>query len=341
MIRHTPELTIAPVLIYAQGLFVLEGACMKPYISIDKQIALLENRKIIIHNYKFAHHVLEYENYYCVINGYKSPFITSTNPDVYKMGTLFSEIVALYTFDRRLREIIFPDLLRIEHVIKSHIINIFSANHGNDHTSYLRPEAFNSEKFVNFKRVNSLIFDLIKLIDKESEKHEAIAHYYNTYGFVPLWVLAKVMTFGKINSFYGLMLMDEKTQIAMKFNLDPKTLKSLIDYLAKFRNKCAHGERIYSSSKDNFKPRPIPELPLHQKLSIPHNRKGYKYGTTDILALLIAMKPFMQSARFSHLISRIDFTLNKKLKRRINKQSFNYVINTMGLADDWIKLKDL
>lgn len=109
------------MLIYAQGLFVLEGACMKPYISIDKQIALLENRKIIIHNYKFAHHVLEYENYYCVINGYKSPFITSTNPDVYKMGTLFSEIVALYTFDRRLREIIFPDLLRIEQIGRAHV----------------------------------------------------------------------------------------------------------------------------------------------------------------------------------------------------------------------------
>lgn len=257
------------------------------------------------------------------------------------MGTLFYEIVALYTFDRRLREIILPDLLRIEHVIKSHIINVFSAKHGNNHTSYLRPESFNSKDFINFKRVNSLIFDLIKIIDKQSKTHEAIAHYHNTYGFVPLWVLAKVMTFGKINSFYGIMLMEEKIQVARKFNLNPKIFKSLIDYLAKFRNKCAHGERIYSSSKDNFKPKPIPELPLHKALSIPHNRKGYKYGTTDILALLMAMKPFMQGARFSHLISRIDFALNKKLKQRLNEQSFDYVINTMGLADDWIKLKEL
>lgn len=41
---------------------------MKPYISIAEQISLLESRNIIITNYNFAHRVLEYENYYCVIN---------------------------------------------------------------------------------------------------------------------------------------------------------------------------------------------------------------------------------------------------------------------------------
>lgn len=41
---------------------------MKPYISIAEQISLLESRNIIITNYKFAHRVLEYENYYCVIS---------------------------------------------------------------------------------------------------------------------------------------------------------------------------------------------------------------------------------------------------------------------------------
>lgn len=314
---------------------------MKPYISIAEQISLLESRNIIVTNYKFAHRVLEYENYYCVINGYKSPFITSTNPDVYKTGTLFNEIVALYTFDRRLREIIFPELLRIEHVIKSQIINVFSAYHGNNHMSYLRPESFNSKNFENFKRVNGLIFDLIKTIEVQSKKHEAIAHYHNAYGFVPLWVLSKIMTFGKVNSFYGIMLNKEKEQVASKFGLTPKVLKSLIDYLARFRNKCAHGERLYASSRDAFKPRPIPELPSHKELSIPHNQKGYKYGTTDILALLLAMKPFLQNARFSHLVGKVDYALNQKLRRRINKESFDYVANTMGLIGDWKKIKDM
>ena len=313
---------------------------MKPYISINEQISLLESRNIIIPNHSFAYRVLEYENYYCVINGYKAPFIASTNPDYYKAGTLFNEIIALYTFDRKLREILLPDLLRIEHVIKSYIINVFSASHGNDHKSYLRPESFNCNGLTNEARVDGMIFDLMKMINKRKHTHEAIAHYINRYGFVPLWVLSKVMTFGKINSFYAIMLNDEKIQVAKSFKLTPKVFKSLIDFLARFRNKCAHGERIYSSSKDIFKPHPIPRLPIHEELHIPHNLKGYKYGINDILALLIAMKPFMQVTRFSHLVERIDYALNIKLKRRLNSDSFNYVINIMGLIDGWTYIEN-
>lgn len=312
---------------------------MKPYISIDEQISLLESRNVLINNYHFAYRVLEYENYYCVVNGYKAPFIASTNPDCYKEGTLFNEIVALYTFDRRLREILFPDLLRIEHVIKSYIINVFSANHGNNHTSYLRPESFNCSSPTNLSRVNELIFDLLKMINKRKSNHEAIAHYVGKYGFVPLWVLSKVMTFGKINSFYAIMLNAEKIKVAESFNLSPKNFKSLVDYLAKFRNKCAHGERIYSSSRDSFRPRPIPRLPIHDILNIPCNAKGYKYGINDMLALLIAMKPFMQEARFSHLVDRINYALNTKLKRRLNSHAFEYVTHTMGLVDSWTNIK--
>ena len=43
---------------------------MKPYISIDEQISLLESRNVLINNYHFAYRVLEYDNYYCVVNGY-------------------------------------------------------------------------------------------------------------------------------------------------------------------------------------------------------------------------------------------------------------------------------
>ena len=192
-----------PLCLLHRGYSFCKGVFMKPYISIDEQISLLESRNVLINNYHFAYRVLEYENYYCAVNGYKAPFIASTNPDCYKEGTLFNEIVALYTFDRRLREILFPDLLRIEHVIKSYIINVFSANHGNNHTSYLRPESFNCSSPTNLSRVNEMIFDLMKMINKRKFNHEAIAHYVNKYGFVPLWVLSKVMTFGKINSFYA------------------------------------------------------------------------------------------------------------------------------------------
>lgn len=77
-------------------------------------------------------------------------------------------------------------LLRIEHSIKACIVDVFSNHHGEKHTNYLRPESFNSEAFSNFKRTNALIFDLLRLIEKERKRHDAIEHYMEKYGYVPL-----------------------------------------------------------------------------------------------------------------------------------------------------------
>lgn len=267
------------------------------------------------------------------------PFISSTNgEDSYKPGTTFNEIVALYSFDRRLREILLPELLRIEHSVKAIIIDIFSQNHGEDHTVYLRPESFNVVGFSNFKRVNALIFDLLKLIDKQRNRHNAVQHYMNKYGSVPLWVLSKVMTFGRINSFYGCMCKEDKEKVAAAFHLSPADFKSLIDFIAIFRNKCAHGERIYCHIKDQKRPSPIHNMPLHSLLSIPKNHKGYKYGTQDILALLIAMKYFLQSTRYKNLIRRIDYALNQKLNYRLKTISCNEIRKIMGLQENWQQL---
>lgn len=308
----------------------------KPFKTVDEQIEILENRNIIVSNKRFARQILTYENYYYVINGYKTPFINSTNNgDAYKPGTSFNEIVALYSFDRKLRELLMPELLRIEHCIKAIIIDVFSKNHGEDHTVYLRPEAFNVNGFNNFKRVNALIFELLKLIDKQRKFHNAVQHYMNKYGSVPLWVLSKVMTFGKINSFYGCMCKEDKEKVAATFNLSSNEFKSLIDFMAVFRNKCAHGERIYCHIKDQKRPTPISNLPLHELLEIPRNRKGYKYGTQDIFALLIAMKYFLHSTRYEKLIRHIDYALNRKLARRLKSISCDEIRKIMGLGKGW------
>ena len=315
---------------------------MKPYKTIDEQLDILEARNVQIPRRSFARRVLAYENYYSVINGYKTPFIASTKPeDFYKPGTSFNEILALYTFDRRLREILLPDLLRIEHCVKSQIIDVFSKHHGHDHTSYLRPGSFNTKSFDNFKRVNALIFDLLKLIDKQRAHHSAVAHYMDKYHFVPIWVLAKVMTFGRINSFYGCMLLNDKTEVAAAFRLKPEQFKPLIDFITIFRNKCAHGERVYCHLKDQKKPTPIPELPIHAHLGIPHNTKGYKHGTQDILALLIAMKYFLQADRYANLIRRVDFALNREFARKLHTIPCSDIQEIMGLVDGYKWMKAL
>jgi len=62
-----------------------------------------------------------------MINGHKDIFLRTSKPDdVFRPGTTFSEILYLYSFDRKLRELLLVELLRIEHSIKPHVIYVFS-----------------------------------------------------------------------------------------------------------------------------------------------------------------------------------------------------------------------
>lgn len=312
----------------------------KIYKPNEELVNLLISRNMTIYNKPWAAKILDYENYYYVINGYNKIFITSTIPeDYYRDGTTFNELLALYTFDRTIREKLLIELLRVEHIVKSRIVSVFSKYHGHDHTSYLRPENFNSTSFENFKRTNSMIFDILKLIDSQKKRHGSVKHYMDKYGYVPLWVLSKVMTFGKLNSFYSCMKNEEKTEIAAAFALTPKEFKGVIDFIANLRNKCAHGERIYCHAKDVPLPRPIPNLKEHDMLGIPKNKSGHRpYGTQDVLALLISLRYFLSPNRYNNLLNKINYALHNKLQHRLTSIDISVVENIMGLNCNWLLL---
>ena len=76
---------------------------MKEFKTIDEQIDLLKSRNVSFTNETEAKKILLNNNYYNIINGYKDLFIENNN--VFKQGTTFEEIYALYDFDRQLRNI--------------------------------------------------------------------------------------------------------------------------------------------------------------------------------------------------------------------------------------------
>ena len=73
--------------------------------------------------------ILEKENYYNVINGYKDLFLDSTSTptaELYKAGTTFDEVYALYEFDREVRHIYLKYLLKVENSFKTVLGHEFS-----------------------------------------------------------------------------------------------------------------------------------------------------------------------------------------------------------------------
>lgn len=109
----------------------------KSYKSYQQQLNILRSRGMVIGKGTQGSRtmrILERENYYNIINGYKELFLASKATDatdeLYKTGTTFDEVYALYNFDREIRNIYLKYLLKLENTFKTVIAHEFSAKDG-------------------------------------------------------------------------------------------------------------------------------------------------------------------------------------------------------------------
>lgn len=260
-------------------------------------------------------------------------FIQSGSKDVFMPGTTVDEIFALYEFDRKIRGIFLEYILTIEVNAKSLIAYEFSQAHG--HKNYLLNSNFNDSK-KSVKQVISLIAELQRQI-ANNVNNPAIEHYLTVHGYIPLWVLNNVLTFGSTSKFYSLMKQTEKQRIAKIFGVNDKELESFLFYLSKVRNFCAHGNRLYCyRSRD-----PISDTPVHANLRIPPTANGeYSYGKRDLFACLIVLKTMLSDRDFKALCNLLEETLNE-LKSKLSILPLEDVLTKMGFSKDWEKIKSV
>ena len=217
---------VCPPVSFGPGGFLYTGGAMaeKSYKSYRQQLNILRSRGMIIGKGSQGSRVmriLERENYYNVINGYKELFLaskaTATKDEIYKTGTTFDEVYALYNFDRELRNIYLKYLLKLENTFKTVIAHEFSAKYSHD--NYLKTENFDNSSEHNISSSIKLIGDIQPEIARQMSKHhQAVTHYMTEHGYIPLWVLVNVLTFGKIENFYKNMKPADKTIVAKQFN---------------------------------------------------------------------------------------------------------------------------
>ncbi len=309
----------------------------KVFRTHNKQLRILRSRGLTVKTR--AKRVLEKENYYNVINGYKDLFLRNdTGPETYKQGSEFNEILSLYEFDRELRFIFFKRLLKIENQIKSVVSYKFSEKYGHD--NYLKLNNFvpHERHINNLKRVMEVISIFQREISNQSGKHNAVTHYITEHGYVPLWVLVNVLTFGVISKFYGVLKLEDRHAIAKEFELQENRLRSYLKLMSIFRNICAHDERLYNTKLVNIE---ILVEPIHAALGLPKNDSGkYICGTSDVLALLICIKAFLPTSsrgEFKEMLKQIDKEL-LKLKSKLKTVELADVLNEMGFPTNWKEL---
>ena len=295
----------------------------KVFRTIDEQIVILQNKGIIINDIDFARDILIRENYF-FLSGYRHPFLKSENDRYFITNTSFDELYSLFNFDRQIRNIIFKNLLIIENNMKSIFSYQLSKKYGYREKDYLRATNFtnNPEKI---RQVNDLIRKMKRQIKVNGAQHSATSHYINNYGYIPLWVVVKVLSFGIVSELFTIMKRDDQEEISNVYGISVENLITYLPILANYRNLCAHEDILY----DHRNQKSINDTKFHAALNIPTLDGEYIYGKDDLFALFIILKNLLREDEFRLLVSEFSYELDI-LAGKLKVIKINKIMDIMG-----------
>lgn len=232
---------------------------LKPFKTVDEQIEILVSRNLIVEGRGAARRFLLRNNYYSLVNGYKEFFLdrdkTNESVEVYKDGTRFEHLKALYDFDTILRLSMMHCLTTAEKTLKTATVHAFCRRHpGPD--DYLDPASYCAKKDYPGRDYTSNLIRLLSTLqgihDGGGERRPYIEHYREKYHFVPLWVAANALTFGNMSHFYSLQKIGVQNEACHllcqslgRKVIGAKRLRGIYSTLTSFRNVCAHGGRLF------------------------------------------------------------------------------------------------
>ncbi len=306
----------------------------KIFKNLDEQIDILKSRGLIINDEETAKQILFRENYF-FINGYRHMF-TTVDKDKFISGTTFEELYATFVFDRRIRNTIFKYILIIENNIKSIMSYQLSRKYGFKDKDYLNPENFTQDP-ARSRQVFDILNKMKRQIRVNGRQHSATLHYLSNYGYIPMWILVKVLSFGIISELFCILKYEDQNEIAKLYRTDVETLSIYLSLLANFRNLCAHEDILY----DHRTSRVIPNNEYHNILNISTDEEGeYIYGKNDLYAIILIMKKMLSDGEFRDIIFEIGYEIDI-LDSKVDTVSLNSILNKIGFPDNWREIVDL
>lgn len=307
---------------------------MKVFRTIQEQISILESKGLIIDDYLFTEDILIRENYF-FISGYRHLFLKSPKDRNFIKGTTFRELYALFNFDRQVRNIVFKNLLIIENNLKSIISYQLSKKYGFREKDYLRPENFTKVPDKQ-RQLNDTLKKMKRQIRVNGAQHSATSHYLKNYGYIPLWVVVKVLSFGIVGELYTVMKREDQEEIANIYDLSINNLLTYLPILSNYRNLCAHEDILYDHRTQKI----IGDTRYHDGLDIPTTDGEYIYGKDDLFALIIILKQLLRPEEFRLLINELSYEIDI-LCGKLKVINIGKVLDTMGFPRNFREILDL
>lgn len=243
-------------------------------------------------------------------------------------NSTLEEIYSLYEFDRSIRINFLEYILLIERRIDTYIAYEFSKEYG--HKNYLIRENFNYNR-KNSDKIDKFINDIrLEVGHQYNNSNKMIRHYLDKYNYIPLWVLIRILSFGKVSKFYSFMKEKEKNNVSKRFNVKSEALKTYLTNLAETRNICAHDEKLYDINL-RFK---IPANKYHSALQISKLKENYTKGVKDLFSIVLILKILLNQKEF-YWFYKILLKDIKKLKEEVKSIDFKDILIKMGFPQNY------
>lgn len=306
----------------------------KRFKTLDEQIEIFKHKGLIISDEKYAKEVLLRENYF-FLNGYRHLFFKSSQDKSFIKGTRFEEMYSLFLFDRSFRNILFKYLLVIENNLKSITSYQLSKKYGYRERDYLKAKNF-TQIPDRQRQVNDLLKKMKRQIRVNGSQHSATSHYATNYGYIPLWILVKVLSFGIVSEMISILKPEDQHDISDIYGIDTNEFIDYLPLLANYRNLCAHEDILYENKTQKV----IDDTIYHKLLNIPSDEEGYKYGKNDLFALIIIMKQMLSHNEFKNMILELEHVV-QTLNYNLTTIKIDKVLNRMGFPLNWAELANI
>ena len=212
-----------------------------------------------IDDHAAAEHTLEAVGYYR-LSGYWYPYrepdhsSLATRLSTFAEGTRFSEVAALYAFDRDLKSLVLSGIERVEVALRSRTGYLIGEQGALAHADRARfRPSFDHASWWKTAQGRAR---------RARGRDDAVDHHYIHYGGdLPIWVLTDLLDFSDLSKLYAGMRAEDQRTIAewFKVTVDPGASKSArqkwaknpplvnwLEHLSIVRNICAHHGRLWN-----------------------------------------------------------------------------------------------
>ena len=289
---------------------------MKPALTITDQISLLEKRGLIIQDVAKAEHFLYNVSYYR-LKGYWWDMQSDPVNHVFKAYSSFETIIERYTFDRKLKLILFNAIERIEIALRTKMIYHLSHSHG----------PFWYKDYALFANAHKHQSNLGKLIAEFGYSKEVfVKNHKQQYptSDPEAFKILEVASLGVLSKIYKNLnnQMPEKAMISKGMGLVLfSELSSWLEATTYIRNIIAHHSRLWSR---NMVKQP------KTKIKSPRDWFANTLQTNQV------KKPFLIISAMIYLCDHIspNHSIKKQLKELITDNS-HLELYKYGFQNDW------